>query len=62
MTHVQLVTAGIRKAKDCLAAGMKAVEIIEVLQADYDGISIPVIQAIVSNAVRNSKLPKWSVK
>lgn len=60
MTHIQLVIAGIQKAKDCLAVGMKAAEIIGVLQADYASITTPVIRAIVSNAVNNSKLSKWS--
>lgn len=56
MTHVQLVTASIRKAKDCLAAGMKAAEVVEVLQADYAEITTPVIRAIVSNAMRNNRI------
>lgn len=60
MTHIQLVIAGIQKAKDCLAIGMKAAEIIEVLQADYISITKPVIQAIVGNAVKNSELSQWS--
>lgn len=58
MTHIQLVMAGIQEAKDCLASGMKAAEIIEALQADYTPITKPVIQSIVSNAVKNSKLSK----
>ncbi len=62
MPHVQLVTAGIQKAKDCIIAGMKATEIIEILLADYAVITTPVIRVIVSSAVKNSRLPKWSAK
>lgn len=56
MTHIQLVTASIRKAKDCLTTGMKAAEIIKVLQVDYASITMPVIQTIVNNAVKNSQI------
>lgn len=56
MTHVQSVSTCIQKAKDCLVAGMKAAEIVEVLQADYASITTPVIHSIVVNAVWNSRI------
>ncbi len=56
MTHVQLVTAGIQRAKDCLTSGKKATEIIDLLQSDYPEITTPVIRSIVSNAIKNSRI------
>ncbi len=56
MTHAQLVTSGIQKAKDCHASGMKAAEIVVNLQASYASITTPVIRAIVSYAVNNSRI------
>ncbi len=62
MTHVQLVDNGMQKAKDCLVAGMKAAKIVELLQVEYASITTPVIRVIVCSAIKNSRIPKWSVK
>ena len=35
---------------------MKAAEIVKVLQVDYASITTPVIQTIVSNVVKNSRI------